>query len=83
MLITTVLGYLLAQYLGWSRGASLVLGMAISIASTVVLLRGLMDNGLLSTAHGQAAVGWLILEDIATVLILLLMPTIASGDGGC
>ena len=82
MLITTVLGYLFAQYLGWSRGASLVLGMAISIASTVVLLRGLMDNGLLSTPHGQAAVGWLILEDIATVLILLLMPTIASGDGG-
>jgi CPA2 family monovalent cation:H+ antiporter-2 len=82
MLITTVLGYLLAQYLGWSRGASVVLGLAISIASTVVLLRGLMDNGLLSTPHGQAAVGWLILEDIATVLILLLMPTIASGDGG-
>lgn len=82
MLITTVLGFLLAQYLGWSRSASLVLGLAISIASTVVLLRGLMDNGLLSTPHGQAAVGWLILEDIATVLILLLMPTIASGEGG-
>lgn len=81
MLITTLLGYLFAQYLGWSRGASLVLGMAISIASTVVLLRGLMDNGLLNTPHGQAAVGWLILEDIATVLILLLMPTIAAGDG--
>ena len=41
-----------------------------------------MDNGLLSTPHGQAAVGWLILEDIATVVILLLMPTIASGEGG-
>ena len=82
MLITTLMGYLFAQYLGWSRGASLVLGLAISIASTVVLLRGLMDNGLLSTPHGQAAVGWLILEDIATVLILLLMPTLASGDGG-
>jgi len=82
MLITTLLGYLFAQFLGWSKGASIVLGMAISIASTVVLLRGLMDNGLLNTPHGQAAVGWLILEDIATVLILLLMPTIASGDGG-
>lgn len=82
MLITTLLGYFFAQFLGWSHGASLVLGLAISIASTVVLLRGLMDNGLLSTPHGQAAVGWLILEDIATVLILLLMPTIASGDGG-
>lgn len=81
MAVTTVLGYALAQYWGWSRGASLVLGLAISIASTVVLLRGLMDNGLLNTPHGQAAVGWLILEDIATVLILLLMPTVASGDG--
>lgn len=81
MLITTILGYLFATYLGWTRSASLILGLAISIASTVVLLRGLMDNGLLSTQHGQAAVGWLILEDIATVLILLLMPTIASGEG--
>jgi CPA2 family monovalent cation:H+ antiporter-2 len=81
MLITTLLGYLLAQYLGWPRGASIMLGMAISIASTVVLLRGLMDNGLLTTAHGQAAVGWLVLEDIATVLILLLLPTIGSGGG--
>ena len=82
MLVTTVLGYAFATYLGWSRSASLVLGLAISIASTVVLLRGLMDNGLLNTKHGQAAVGWLILEDIATVLILLLMPTFASSDGG-
>jgi len=82
MLLTTILGYLFARYLGWSHSASLVLGLAISIASTVVLLRGLMDNGLLSTQHGQAAVGWLILEDIATVLILLLMPTLASGEGG-
>lgn len=82
MAITTVLGYALARYWGWSNGASVVLGLAVSIASTVVLLRGLMHNGLLNTSHGQAAVGWLILEDIATVLILLLMPTIASGSGG-
>ncbi len=82
MLTTTVLGYLFAIYLGWSHAASLVLGMAISIASTVVLLRGLMDNGLLNTQHGQAAVGWLILEDIATVVILVLMPTIAAGGNG-
>ncbi len=82
MLVTTLLGYGLARLLGWSHSSGLVLGLAISIASTVVLLRGLMDNGLLNTQHGQAAVGWLILEDIATVLILLLMPTLASGDGG-
>jgi CPA2 family monovalent cation:H+ antiporter-2 len=51
MLITTLIGYFFAQLLGWSKGASIVLGMSISIASTVVLLRGLMDNGLLSTSH--------------------------------
>jgi len=82
MLVTTLLGYGLARLLGWSHSAGLVLGLAISIASTVVLLRGLMDNGLLNTQHGHVAVGWLILEDIATVLILLLMPTLASGEGG-
>jgi K+:H+ antiporter len=46
--------------------------MAISVASTVVLLRGLTDHGLLSTIHGQVAVGWLVLEDLATVAILVL-----------
>jgi len=80
MVIVTLMGYTLTQYWGWSRGASLVLGLAISVASTVVLLRGLMDNGLLNTPDGQAAVGWLVLEDIATVLILVLMPTIADGS---
>jgi len=82
MAVMTLLGYFFAQFLGWSRGASIVLGLAISIASTVVLLRGLMDNGLLSTPDGQAAVGWLIVEDIATVLILLLMPTLVTGESG-
>lgn len=72
MLIATVLGFTLTQFWGWSVEAGLVLGLAISIASTVVLLRGLMDNGLLSIAAGQVAVGWLVLEDLATVLILVL-----------
>jgi CPA2 family monovalent cation:H+ antiporter-2 len=81
MLIVTLIGYVLTQYWGWSRPASLVLGLAVSVASTVVLLRGLMDNGLLNTPAGQAGVGWLVLEDIATVLILLLLPTIASENG--
>ena len=81
MLVTTMMGYGLTQLWGWSKGAGLVLGLAISIASTVVLLRGLMDNGLLNTPHGQTAVGWLVLEDLATVLILVLMPTMASQTG--
>ena len=82
MLIATLLGYGLTQLWGWSSTASLVFGLAISIASTVVLLRGLMDNSLLNTPHGQAAVGWLIFEDLATVLILLLMPALTQTQGG-
>jgi monovalent cation:H+ antiporter-2, CPA2 family len=72
--ITTLFGVLLARWWNWSLPASLVLGLAISIASTVVLLRNLIDHGLLNTSHGQVAVGWLVLEDLATVLILVLLP---------
>lgn len=78
MTLTTLLAFGLSQLWGWDASSGIVLGLAISIASTVVLLRGLMDNGLLSTQHGQAAVGWLVLEDLATVLILVLMPTLAN-----
>jgi len=81
-IIATVLGYWLTQTWGWSKSASLVLGLAISVASTVVLIRGLMDNGLLNTSHGQAAIGWLVFEDLATILILILMPGMAAGAGG-
>ncbi len=81
MTLSTLLAFGLSQLWGWSVSSGIVLGLAISIASTVVLLRGLMDNGLLNTPHGQAAVGWLVLEDIATVLILVLMPTLANTSG--
>jgi CPA2 family monovalent cation:H+ antiporter-2 len=81
-LIATLLGYWLTQAWGWPRSASLVLGLSISVASTVVLIRGLMTNGLLNTPHGQAAIGWLVFEDLATILILILMPGLASGSGG-
>ena len=82
IILATLLGFLLSRFWGWSVAAGIILGFAISIASTVVLLRGLMDNGLLNTPHGQAAVGWLVLEDLATVLILVLMPTLASTQNG-
>ena len=82
MLIATSLGFGLTQLWGWSVGASLVLGLAISIASTVVLLRGLVDNGLLNTAHGRVAVGWLVLEDLATIAILVLLPALLGSDTG-
>jgi CPA2 family monovalent cation:H+ antiporter-2 len=78
----TFLGFSLSRLWGWSVAAGIILGFAISIASTVVLLRGLMDNGFLNTPHGQAAVGWLVLEDLATVLILVLMPTLANTSNG-
>lgn len=79
--VASLLGFGLSQMWGWTVLAGIVLGLAISVASTVVLLRGLMDNSLLNTSHGQAAVGWLVMEDILSVLILILMPTLASGSG--
>ncbi|HLF87468.1 MAG TPA: cation:proton antiporter [Anaerolineales bacterium] len=82
MSVVTLLGFGFSQIMGWTVAAGVVLGLSISIASTVVLLRGLMDNGLLNTSHGRAAVGWLILEDLATVLILVLMPTLANTSDG-
>ncbi len=82
MVIATALGFGLTRLWGWPVTSGLVLGLAISIASTVVLLRALMDNGLLDTRHGRAAVGWLVLEDLATVLILVALPAFAPATGG-
>src|SRR6185369_5528145 len=81
MTVATVLGYVLARGWGWSPGAAWLLGAAISVASTVVLLRGLMDHALLETPHGKVAVGWLVFEDIATVALLVLLPLLAGGAG--
>jgi CPA2 family monovalent cation:H+ antiporter-2 len=82
MAVTTLLGFGLSQLWGWPVSSGIVIGLSISIASTVVLLRVLMDNGLLNTPPGQAAVGWVVVEDLATVLILVLMPTLASTSNG-
>src|SRR5215212_1943013 len=82
MVITTLMGFGLSQLWGWTLASGMVIGLATSIASTVVLLRGLMDNGLLNTPPGQAAVGWVIVEDLATVLILVLMPSLVSSSNG-
>lgn len=81
MLVATGIGFGLTSLWGWSTAAGLVLGLAISIASTIVLLRGLVDHGLLNTIHGKVAVGWLVLEDLATVGILVLLPAlVGTGD---
>ncbi len=80
--LAALAGVGLTHLWGWSLAASIVMGLAISVASTVVLLRGLMDHSLLNTSHGQAAVGWLVMEDILTVFILVLLPAFAPTQGG-
>ena len=74
----TILGIGLASYLGWGVLAGLVFGLALSVASTVVLLRALESRNLVVTERGRIAVGWLIVEDIFTVLALVLLPAIAG-----
>ena len=78
----TGLGVALALYLGWGLAAGLIFGLALSVASTVVLLRALESRNLVETERGRIAVGWLIVEDIAMVLALVLLPAIVgAGDG--
>src|SRR6478735_8684 len=78
----TVLGMALAWLLGWSFGSGLVFGLALSTASTVVLLRALEERRLLETQRGRIAIGWLIVEDLAMVLTLVLLPALAGLLGG-
>ncbi|MDI1442791.1 cation:proton antiporter [Polyangium sp. 6x1] len=80
-LFATVLGTAVALAFGWSASAGLVLGMSVAVASTVVLIRMLTDHDALETPHGHVAVGWLIVEDIFTVVILLMVPVLASLRG--
>ncbi len=82
MAITTLLGYLLARYWGWTPQAGLILGLAVSVASTVVLLRALMDFGVLDSLHGRVAIGWLVFQDLATVAILVLLPLLGGEAAG-
>ncbi|PCC74508.1 monovalent cation:H+ antiporter-2, CPA2 family [Nannocystis exedens] len=80
--IATGLGAGLGWLLGWSASAGLMFGLALSVASTVVLLRALEERRLLDSPRGKIAIGWLIVEDLATVLALVLVPAIAGGEGG-
>jgi K+:H+ antiporter len=73
----TALGMGLAWWLGWPVSAGLVFGLALSVASTVVLLRAMQERRLLETERGRIAVGWLIVEDLAMVLTLVLLPALA------
>jgi CPA2 family monovalent cation:H+ antiporter-2 len=75
--VAVALGVALGSALGWGLGGGLVLGLAVSIASTVVVLRALGDRQEQDTIQGQIAVGWLIVEDLLAVLVLVLLPSIA------
>lgn len=78
----TLLGALVAVAWGWTAGESLVFGLCLSCASTVVLLRALEDRGVLETVNGRIAVGWLVVEDLAMVLVLVVLPAVAGLLGG-
>jgi CPA2 family monovalent cation:H+ antiporter-2 len=87
--VATALGATVAALWGWSLGAGVVFGLALSVASTVVLLRALESRRLLESLNGRIAVGWLVVEDLVTVLILVLLPPLSGwlvgaghGDAG-
>ena len=82
-LIATLFGVLVGMLCGWTATAGIVFGLALSVASTVVLVRGLTDQRQLHSLHGHVAVGWLVVEDLFTVLILVALPALAgSSEGG-
>jgi CPA2 family monovalent cation:H+ antiporter-2 len=82
IIVATLLGVGLGVALGWGVGGGLVLGLSLSVASTVVLLRAITDRGELDTPQGRIAIGWLIVEDLVTIVILVVLPAIAPLFGG-
>jgi CPA2 family monovalent cation:H+ antiporter-2 len=78
MAVATALGAGVALWWGWAPMAALVFGLALSVASTVVLLKALESQGVLDSANGRIAVGWLVVEDLAMVLVLVLLPPLAG-----
>jgi CPA2 family monovalent cation:H+ antiporter-2 len=82
MSLATFLGAVLAHSWGWSFGEGLIFGLSLSCASTVVLLKALEARGILDSMNGKIAVGWLVVEDLATVMVLVLMPPLAGVLGG-
>ena len=82
MAVATALGAAVAHFWGWSLGAALVFGLTLSVASTVVLLKALEGRGELESGDGRIAIGWLIVEDLAVVLVLVVLPPVAGVRGG-
>jgi CPA2 family monovalent cation:H+ antiporter-2 len=77
IVLATLMGAALARFLGWSWPAGLVFGLALSVASTVVMIRALQERHILDSERGRIAVGWLVVEDLAMVLALVLLPAAA------
>ncbi|WP_087745055.1 MULTISPECIES: YbaL family putative K(+) efflux transporter [unclassified Acidovorax] len=82
IMVATALGMAVAWGWGWNLGGALVFGISLSVASTVVLLRALETLGILDTYTGRIAVGWLVVEDLAMVLVLVLLPPLSGVLGG-
>ena len=80
--LATLLGMAVAWGWGWSWSSGLIFGLSLSCASTVVLLKALESRGVLGSMNGRIAVGWLVVEDLATVLVLVLLPPLAGVLGG-
>jgi len=79
--VATMFGIALSSFWGWSIGAGIVFGLALSVASTVVLLRALENLGVLDSLNGRIAVGWLVVEDLVMIVVLVLLPSLAGWLG--
>jgi CPA2 family monovalent cation:H+ antiporter-2 len=79
--VVTALGASIARMWGWSVGAGLIFGLALSVGSTIVLLRTLEERGTLDSLNGRIAVGWLVAQDLAMVLVLVALPALAGAAG--
>jgi CPA2 family monovalent cation:H+ antiporter-2 len=82
IVVATIIGAAVAMAWGWTLGGGLVFGLSLSVASTVVLLKALDERNIVATANGRIAVGWLIVEDLAMVLALVMLPALAGMLGG-
>ncbi|HAT9721243.1 TPA: sodium:proton antiporter, partial [Legionella pneumophila subsp. pneumophila] len=81
MIVATILGGGTAIMWGWDYGSALIFGLSLSVASTVVLLRALEERGTLESINGHIAVGWLLVEDLAMVIVLVLIPPLSHWLG--
>lgn len=82
IIVATVLGGCIAVAWGWGFGSAVVFGLALSVASTVVLLRALEERNLVDSINGRIAIGWLIVEDLFMVMVLVLLPLVSQWLGG-